>query len=76
MNNELREVFRSFNVVEADLIAANLSSAGMHPVVHNAQSAISLEGGGIAGGGVRVFVPEVEYEDAAQLIDPDRPPAA
>jgi hypothetical protein len=68
MKSELREVFRTFNVVEADLVSSRLAGAGMHPSLQNDQSTLALEGGGVAAGGVRVLVPSDEYQEAVQLL--------
>jgi hypothetical protein len=71
MTSELREVFRSFNITEADLVSSRLASAGLHPSVQNAQSTLWLEGGGVAGGSARVVVPAAEYEEATRFLATD-----
>ena len=68
MISELREVFRTFNVAEADFVSSRLTGAGLNPSVQNDQSALAL-GWGAAGGGVRVLVPSEEYEEAVQMLE-------
>ena len=61
-------VFKTFNSAEANLIAAQLESAGFEPTVINELSTLTL-GSPIASGSIRVQVPESQSVDARALID-------
>jgi len=67
MSSDIREVFRSFNMAEADMAVSRLAGAGLHPSMQNDQSTLSL-GTAVASGGVRVFVPAAEYEEARRFL--------
>ena len=61
-------VFKSFNSAEANLIAAQLESAGFEPTVINELSTLTL-GSPIAAGAISVQVPEAQSADARELIN-------
>jgi len=61
-------VFKSFNAAEANLVAAQLESAGFEPTVINELSTLTL-GSPITSGAIRVQVPEAQSADARELID-------
>ncbi len=68
MTSELKELYRTFNLAEADLIHSRLIGAGLNPTLQNEQASLSL-GTVVASGGIRVFVPASEYEQAKGLLD-------
>jgi hypothetical protein len=61
-------VLRTFNPAEADLISSMLNAAGLHSEVIHATAALTMDGYAMTAGGVLVQVPEVEAEEARQLI--------
>jgi hypothetical protein len=77
----LVEVYNTFSSADAHLICSSLQSAGFGARVANELSTLSLEGYAVASGGIRVLVPEEEFEEARALIeqkpnDPDEPAQA
>jgi hypothetical protein len=61
-------VFSSFSGPEAQLLCARLRTAGLQATVEGEAAAFSMEGYSLATGGIRVQVPENEYDDARALI--------
>ncbi|MEO6182858.1 MAG: DUF2007 domain-containing protein [Verrucomicrobiota bacterium] len=61
-------VFKTFNSAEANLVAAQLESAGFEPTVLNELSSLTL-GSAITAGSIRVQVPESQSADARALIE-------
>lgn len=67
-------VSTAFNPADAQLVRSRLEAAGFHPVVKNELSALSMDGYGLAVGGILVQVPEAEADDAREFINaPDSP---
>ena len=67
-------VSTAFNPADAQLVRARLEVAGFHPVVKNELSALSMDGYGLAVGGILVEVPDVEADDAREFLNaPDSP---
>ena len=58
-------VFRTFDLAEAQLVRGRLEEAGLDADVMHENSAANLD---IAGGGVRVVVPDEQAEEARALI--------
>lgn len=65
---DLVTVFTSLNLAEAQLIRSRLEAAGLHVLVADEMSALSIEGYSLATGGIRVQVPDVDAELALELI--------
>ncbi len=65
---KLVTVFRAFNPMQAQVVRAQLDSAGLHPSVAHEIAALCTEGYSMAVGGIEVQVPENEAEDARALI--------
>ena len=66
---KLVEVYNSFSSADANLICSSLCSAGLDAQVTNELSSLSLDGYALASGGIRVMVPENQFEDARALIE-------
>jgi putative signal transducing protein len=62
-------VYTAFNPMDAQVVRAQLESAGLHPEVMGELAALSIEGYSLAAGGIRVDVPGEEAADARELID-------
>ena len=58
-------VFRTFDLAEAQLVRGRLVEAGMNAELMHEHSAANLD---VAGGGVRVVVPDEQAKDARELI--------
>jgi hypothetical protein len=69
----LVEVYNTFSPADAHLICSSLQSAGFGARVTNELSTLGLEGYAVASGGIRVVVPEEEFEEARALIE-QKPP--
>lgn len=64
----------AFNPADAHLVHSRLEAAGFHPVVKNELSALSMDGYGLAVGGILVQVPETEADDVREFLNaPDDP---
>lgn len=64
----------AFNPADAQLVRSRLEAAGFHPVVKNELSALSMDGYGLAVGGILVQVPAAEAEDVREFLEsPDSP---
>lgn len=59
-------VFRTFDLAEAQLVRGRLVEAGFQAEVMHENSAANLD---VAGGGVRVVVPDEQVEEARKLIE-------
>ena len=67
-------VSTAFNPADAQLVRSRLEAAGFHSVVKNELSALSMDGYGLAVGGILVQVPEAEAADAREFLNaPDSP---
>lgn len=58
-------VFRTFDLAEAQLVRGRLVEAGLEAEVMHEHSAANLD---VAGGGVRVVVPDEQADEARELI--------
>jgi hypothetical protein len=66
---ELVTVSRAFNPADAQLTRSRLEAAGFHATVMNELSALSMDGYGMAVGGILVQVPDVEAADAKEFLE-------
>jgi len=66
---KLVQVYNSFSSADANLVCSSLQSAGLDAQVMNELSTLSLDGYAVASGGIRVMVPEAQFEEARALID-------
>ena len=67
-------VFRAFNPADAQLVRSRLEAAQFRAVVTHELSALSLDGYGLAAGGILVQMPEQEAEAAKEFLAADTPP--
>jgi hypothetical protein len=67
-------VSTAFNPADAQLVRSRLDAAGFHAVVKHELSALSLDGYGLAAGGILVQVPDEEAADAREFLDSPTPP--
>ena len=68
-------IFKAFNPADAQLVRSRLDAAGFQAVVADELAALSMDGYGMAIGGIRVQVPSEEAEEAkAFLASSDVPP--
>ena len=65
----LIEVYNTFSPADAHLICSSLQSAGFDSRVTNEIATLTLEGYALASGGIRVMVPEAEFDEARALIE-------
>lgn len=65
---QLVTVFTAFNSAEAQLVRSRLEAAGLRVFVTDELSALSIEGYALAAGGIKVQVPDVDAEEALELI--------
>lgn len=65
---QLVTVFTAFNSAEAQLIRSRLEAAGLRVFVTDELSALSIEGYALAAGGIKVQVPDVDAEEALELV--------
>ena len=72
---EFTTIFTAVNPVDAQLARSRLDAAGFHAFVANETSALNVEGGTLAIGGIRVQVPEAEAADAKEFLETPPPPA-
>jgi hypothetical protein len=61
-------VFRSFNMMEAELIRSRLEASQFTPIIEPGLSAIGLDDFASKSGGFLVQVPDDESEEAASFI--------
>jgi hypothetical protein len=66
-------VYRTFNVMDAELVRSRLDAAELHATVTHELSALSMDGYSMAAGGILVQVPEAEAADARELIQDQGP---
>lgn len=69
---KLITVLNTFQPMEAQLIRSRLEAAGFHPEVVNELSALSTEGYSVATGGIQVKVPDIEWDDANELLNAEK----
>lgn len=62
-------VSTAFNPADAQLVRSCLEAAGFDAVVKNELSALSMDGYGLAVGGILVQVPETEADDAREFLN-------
>ena len=65
----LVEVYNTFSPADAHLVCSSLQSAGFGARVTNELPALTLDGYSLASGGVRIVVPEEEYDEARAFIE-------
>jgi Putative prokaryotic signal transducing protein len=65
---ELVTIFRAFNPADAQLVRSRLEAASFHASVADELSALSIDGYGMAVGGIRVQVPESEATEAKEFL--------
>ena len=65
----LIEVYNTFSPADAHLVCSSLQSAGFDSRVTNEIATLTLEGYALASGGIRVMVPEAEFDEARALIE-------
>ena len=68
-------VSTAFNPAEAQLVRSCLDAAGFHAVVKHELSALSMDGYGLAAGGILVQVPDEEAAAAREFLATATPPA-
>ena len=66
-------IFTALNPMDAQLTRARLEAAGLHTVVTNELSALSLAGYALAAGGILVQVPAEEVADANDVLASTEP---
>lgn len=64
----LVEVYNTFSPADAHLVCSSLQSAGFGARVTNEIASLTLEGYALASGGIRIMVPEEEFEEARDFI--------
>lgn len=62
-------VSTAFNPADAQLTRSRLEAAGFHAIVSHELSALSMDGYGLAVGGIRVQVPSEEAEEARVFLE-------
>jgi len=62
-------VYRALNPADANLVCSRLEAAGFHPFVVGEIAALTMEGYALASGGIRVQLPESEFDDAREFLD-------
>jgi len=68
-------IFKAFNPADAQLVRSQLEAAGFQAIVADELAALSMDGYGMAIGGIRVQVPSEEADEAkAFLAASDVPP--
>lgn len=74
---ELVTIYTAFNPADAHLVRSRLEVAGFHPIVTNELSALSMDGYGLAVGGILVQVPDDEAAEVKEFLaappSPDEP---
>jgi len=68
--HELVEIYRAFNLADADLRKAVLEAAGIDVMVKDGLATMSMEGQGIATGGVKLLVRAEDVLTAREILDP------
>jgi len=63
-------IYKALNPADAQLVRSRLEAAGFHPFVADETAALGMEGYALAVGGIRVQVPESEFADAREFLDP------
>lgn len=72
---EFVTVFKAFKPAEAELVRSRLEANGFIVNVKNETAALSMDGYGMAVGGIWVQVPDDQFADARALIESEDPPA-
>ena len=72
---EFATVYTAANSADAHLVRARLEAAGFHPFVANEASALNIERGTLAIGGIRVQVPEAEAAEVKEFLETPSTPA-
>lgn len=67
-------VYRTFSPADAQLICSRLDACGLHALVANELSALSMDGYALAAGGIHVRVPESEAAQAREIIESAQAP--
>lgn len=62
---ELVVVFRTFDLAEAQVVKGRLEGAGLEAALQHENSAANFD---VAGGGVRVVVPDAQSAEARAII--------
>jgi hypothetical protein len=68
---ELVTVFKSFNIVDADLVKSRLEAAEFHVSMRNVDAALGMGGYALGAGGILVQVPSDEADEAKELLASD-----
>jgi hypothetical protein len=66
---ELKTVFTTFNSAEANLVRGRLEAAGFQAFIHGELASLTLAVATTEAGGIRVQVPEDQFENARALVD-------
>jgi hypothetical protein len=66
---KLVTVYSTFNPTEAEVMRSRLDVSGFHAVITHGLAALSVDGYSLATGGILVQVPDVEAEDARDLLN-------
>ena len=61
-------ILTAFNPADAQLARSRLEAAGFQPVVKNELAALSMDGYGLAVGGILVQVPAEEADEARDFL--------
>jgi hypothetical protein len=65
---DLTTVYRTFNLVDADLIMGRLEAAGIPATMVNENSALAVTGANVPGVELRITVEQGHVDDAKSLI--------
>jgi hypothetical protein len=68
MKSALTEVFRTWNVAEADMMRSRLRAAGLDASIQNDQATLALGWAGLSGG-IRVLVPSSQHSQAKEVLE-------
>jgi hypothetical protein len=66
-------IFKTFSVIEAQVVCGRLEAAGFEAEVTHELAALSMEGYSMSTGGVRVVVPADQAAEARQYLDQSEP---
>ena len=67
---ELIEIYRAFNLADADLRKAVLEAAGIDVMIKDDLATMSMEGQSIATGGVKLLVRAEDVLTAREILEP------
>lgn len=62
-------IYTALNPADAQLVCSRLEAAGFHPAVTGELAALSMEGYALAAGGIRVQLPESEFDEAREFLE-------